>query len=102
MTPSNSPTLLEFTGASTGTLLSELVVVKYPGLHNDYAGEPIAAGLNTWQLDPAIAPSGSSPATAARRPAAARGGSSATGSPAAGDTAYGAPADSAGNDAYGS
>ena len=57
MTPSNSPTLLEFTGASTGTLLSELVVVKYPGLHNDYAGEPIAAGLNTWQLDPAIAPS---------------------------------------------
>lgn len=52
--------------------------------------------------NPAIAPSGSSPATAARRPAAARGGSSATGSPAAGDTAYGAPADSAGNDAYGS
>jgi hypothetical protein len=31
MTPSNSPTLLDFTGASTGTLLTELVVIKYPG-----------------------------------------------------------------------
>lgn len=56
MTPSNSPTLLEITGASTGTLLSELVVVKYPGLHDNYNGEPIAAGLNTWQLDPAQVP----------------------------------------------
>ncbi|AZD29789.1 hypothetical protein C4K23_3040 [Pseudomonas chlororaphis] len=56
LTPSNSPRLLDFTGASTGTLLSELVVVKYPGLHDNYNGEPISAGLNTWQLDPATAP----------------------------------------------
>ncbi|MNQ40936.1 hypothetical protein D3C85_545980 [compost metagenome] len=57
MTPSNSPDLLEFTGASTGTLLTELVVVQYPGLHDELNGEPISAGLNTWQLDPATAPS---------------------------------------------
>ncbi|MCY1301103.1 hypothetical protein D9M70_506950 [compost metagenome] len=57
MTPSNSPALLDFTGASTGTLLTELVVVKYPGLHDELNGEPISAGLNTWQLDPATPPS---------------------------------------------
>ena len=56
MTPANSPTLLDFTGASTGTLLTELVVVKYPGLHDEFNGEPISAGLNTWQLDPATPP----------------------------------------------
>ncbi|MEE1886493.1 DUF1302 domain-containing protein [Pseudomonas carassii] len=56
MTPSNSPGLLELTGASTGSLLTELVVIKYPGLHDSYDGEVIAAGANTWQLDPASAP----------------------------------------------
>jgi len=56
LTPSNSPTILDFTGASTGTLLTELVVVKYPGLHDEYNGEPIAAGANTWQLDPTTPP----------------------------------------------
>ncbi len=56
LTPSNSPDLLDFIGASTGTLLTELVVVKYPGLHDSYDGELIAAGANTWQLDPATAP----------------------------------------------
>ncbi|POA28535.1 DUF1302 domain-containing protein [Pseudomonas sp. GW460-R15] len=56
VTPSNSPTLLDFTGASTGTLLSELVVVKYPGLHDNVNGELISAGLNNWQLDPATPP----------------------------------------------
>lgn len=56
MTPSNSPDLLEFTGASTGTLLTELVVIHYPGLHDEFNGEPISAGLNTWQLDPATTP----------------------------------------------
>lgn len=55
-TPSNSPTLLDFSGASTGSLLTELVVIKYPGLHDEVNGEPLAAGLNAWQLDPARAP----------------------------------------------
>ena len=56
MTPSNSPRLLEITGASTGTLLTELVVVKYPSLHDEVNGEVISSGLNTWQLDPAKPP----------------------------------------------
>lgn len=56
LTPSNSPGVLDLTRASTGTLLTELVVVKYPGLHNKYDGEIIAAGANNWQLDPAAAP----------------------------------------------
>lgn len=56
LTPSNSHGVLDFTGASTGNLLSELVVVKYPGLHDEFDGEIIAAGANTWQLDPTIAP----------------------------------------------
>ncbi|MGQ1782714.1 DUF1302 family protein [Pseudomonas aeruginosa] len=55
-TPSNSPTFLDFSGASTGSLLTELVVIKYPGLHDEVNGEPLAAGLNAWQLDPARAP----------------------------------------------
>ncbi|CAI8794760.1 conserved exported hypothetical protein [Pseudomonas jessenii] len=56
LTPSNSPGLLDFTGASTGTLLSELVVVKYPDLHDSVDSELISAGLNTWQLDPSTPP----------------------------------------------
>ncbi|WAG81796.1 DUF1302 domain-containing protein [Metapseudomonas furukawaii] len=51
MTNANSPDLLEFTGASTGTLLSELVLVKYPGLHDSYDGELVAPGANTWVED---------------------------------------------------
>lgn len=47
----NSPDFLDFTGASTGTLLTELVLVKYPGLHDSYDGELIAAGGNTWVED---------------------------------------------------
>ncbi len=56
MTPSNSPALLDFTGASTGTLLTELVVIHYPGLHDEFDGEPVAPGAYTWQLDPATPP----------------------------------------------
>lgn len=52
MTPANASSLLDFTGASTGTLLSELVVIRYPGLRDSYNGELISAGLNTWWLDP--------------------------------------------------
>ncbi|MGC3474269.1 DUF1302 domain-containing protein, partial [Pseudomonas aeruginosa] len=48
-TPSKSPTLLDFSGASTGSLLTEQVVIKYPGLHDEVNGEPLAAGLNGWQ-----------------------------------------------------
>ena len=32
------------------------MVIKYPGLHDEVNGEPLAAGLNAWQLDPARAP----------------------------------------------
>lgn len=56
MTPSNSSTLLDLTGASTGTLLTELVVIKYPGLKDEYDGIPIGAGLNNWWMDPSVLP----------------------------------------------
>jgi len=47
----NSPDFLNFTGASAGTLLAELVLVKYPGLHDSYDGELISAGANSWVED---------------------------------------------------
>lgn len=51
LTNANSPDFLEFTGASTGTLLTELVLVKYPGLHDSYDGELLAPGANSWVED---------------------------------------------------
>ncbi|MFU2669069.1 DUF1302 domain-containing protein [Pseudomonas aeruginosa] len=51
LTNANSPDFLDFTGASTGTFLSELVLVKYPGLHDSYDGELLAPGANTWVED---------------------------------------------------
>lgn len=52
LTPSNSGAFLDAIGASTGSFLGELVVVKYPGLHDSYDGELISSGANTWWLDP--------------------------------------------------
>ncbi len=51
LTNANSPDFLEFTGASTGTLLTELVLVKYPGLHDSYDGELLAPVANSWVED---------------------------------------------------
>lgn len=56
MVPANSGWLLDLTGASTGTLLTELVVVDYPDLEDEYNGELISAGVNSWMLDPAVMP----------------------------------------------
>lgn len=55
-TPQNSPSLLDFTGASTGTLLAELVVVHYPELDDEYNGEPLAPGSYSWIKDPNVLP----------------------------------------------
>ncbi|MGI0813105.1 DUF1302 domain-containing protein [Pseudomonas aeruginosa] len=55
-TPQNSGNWLDFTGASAGTLVSELVVVHYPGLHEEYDGEPLAPGQYSWISDPNVAP----------------------------------------------
>lgn len=56
MVPSNSGWLLDLTGASTGTVLAELVVVEYPDLEDEYNGELVSAGVNSWMLDPAVLP----------------------------------------------
>ncbi|WP_321350437.1 DUF1302 domain-containing protein [Halopseudomonas oceani] len=56
MVPSNSGWLLDLTGASTGSVLTELVVVEYPDLEDEYNGELVSAGVNTWMLDPAVLP----------------------------------------------
>lgn len=56
LVPSNSRWLLDATGATSGNFLSELVVVHYPDLQDEYGGEPISAGLQNWRTDPNVFP----------------------------------------------
>jgi len=51
LTPSDYGGILNFLHADTGTLLSEAVVVRYPGLQSKYQGVPVAAGLWGWGYD---------------------------------------------------
>lgn len=42
---------LDFSGVSMGSLLIELVVIKYLGLYDEVNGELFVVGFNVWQLD---------------------------------------------------
>lgn len=58
LTPSNSGPLLQALGASTGTLLTELVVIHFPNLKQSYGGIPVASGGWGWgnETDPTASP----------------------------------------------
>jgi hypothetical protein len=47
-TPSNAQGMLEALHADTATLLAELVVIDYPGLHQTYGADTVAAGGWGW------------------------------------------------------
>ncbi|NMM27362.1 MAG: DUF1302 domain-containing protein [Glaciimonas sp.] len=51
LTPGDYGPILNLLGANTATLLAEAVVVRYPGLQNQYQGVPVAAGLWGWGYD---------------------------------------------------
>jgi hypothetical protein len=57
-TPANSRGFLDLVGASTGTLLAELAVTRFPKLQQSYDGDPVAAGYWGWgqETDPTASP----------------------------------------------
>ena len=48
LTPSVGAGLLGLLGADTATLLSELVVIRYPNMQQSYGGDPVSAGGWGW------------------------------------------------------
>lgn len=48
LTPSVGGGILKVLGADTATLLAEAVVISYPGLKQNYGGDPISAGAWGW------------------------------------------------------
>lgn len=58
LTPANARGFLDLMGASTGTFVSEAVVVRYPHLQSVYGGDPVASGYWGWgqETDPTAAP----------------------------------------------
>lgn len=51
LTPGDHGPLLDLLGASTGTLLAEAVLIRYPDLRRTYQGVPVAAGGWGWGYD---------------------------------------------------
>jgi hypothetical protein len=58
LTPSVGGGILKALGADTATLLAEAVVINYPGLKQNYGGDPISAGAWGWgqEFDASAAP----------------------------------------------
>lgn len=58
LTPSNARTFLDFTGATTGSLIAEGAAIYFPDLKSSYKGLPTAPGLWAWgnETDPTADP----------------------------------------------
>lgn len=51
LTPGDHGAFLDLLGASTGTLLAEAVLIRYPDMQRAYSGVPVAAGGWGWGYD---------------------------------------------------